>query len=162
MQTRTMTYTNVDIRRVAECFAADLAMLANRTAAKTQEWAREAAHDITLMAVHRCLDRVHIQLRNAPGRLVAVHEYKVRGDTGQLSGNLPGSNDWPRMPDGSLTVIVSYSNMDEAERLKKSGRLLHRWTPSKHSTDYNGMASKSARQYASNGYEWNRSSYVAA
>ena len=162
MSTQTMTYTNVDIRRVAERFTADLLMLVSRTGIMTPEWAREIAHDVTLMAVHRCLAGVHIQLRSPSNSLMAAHEYKVRPDTGELTGARPGGNDWPRTPGGDLTVIVSYSDENEAERLKKSGRLLQRWGPSSRSTDYCGMAHKSPRKYASNGYGWDRLSYVAA
>ena len=161
MQTQTMTYTNVDIRRVAECFAADLKMLASRTGAMTQKEADDTAYDVTLMAMHRCLVRVHIQLLDASGYLKAAHEYTVR-ENSDLHGSRPGGNDWPRMPEGNLVVIVSYSDRGKAEELKNGGQLRGKWTSSDLSTNYNGMSSESGRQYSSNGYSWDRSSYIAA
>lgn len=167
MHTRAMTYTNVDIRRVAECFTADLAMLASRTAALSQEKAKKLAHDVMLMAVHRCLAGVHIQLDDGHGRVVAAHEYKVKDFESQSLiynkvSEYPGGNNWPRMPDGRLVVIVSYSDGKAVERLKESGQLLINWSPSTRPTDYIGMRDGQGRRYSSNGYAWDRSSYVAA
>ena len=160
-QTTTYTYTNVDIRRVAECFAADLAMLAGRTGAMTLEKAHDTAHDVALMAVHRCLAAVHIQLRNASGELEAAHKYTVREESGQLSGARPGGNDWPRMPGGRLAVLVVYSDVGRGRQLESSRRLLLSWGPSEVDDNYDKMSPAPGRQYASNGYGWDRSSYVA-
>lgn len=162
MQTQTTTYTNVDIRRVTECFAADLAMLASRTGAMTLEKAHDTAHDVALMAVHRCLASAHIQLRNAYNQLEAAHKYTVREESGQLAGARPGGNDWPRMPGGSLAVLVSYSDVERGRQLESSGRLLLPWGPSDIDDDYDkNMSPVPGRQYASNGYGWDRSSYVS-
>ena len=62
MQTRTATYTKVDIRRVVECFHADLSMLVARTGTMTQQWADDVAHDIRVMSEHECVAVVHVQL----------------------------------------------------------------------------------------------------
>ena len=162
MQTQTMTYTNVDIRRVAECFAADLRMQAIRTGAMTQEKVDDMAYDVTLMAIHRCLARVHIQLLNTSGKLEAAHKYTVHENGDLQRSRRPGDNDWPRMPESKIVVVVSYSDMNKAQALKDSGQLRGNWTSSNLSTNYNGMSSESGRQYSSNGYGWDRSSYVAA
>ena len=165
MQTRTMTYTNVDIRRVAECFAADLAMLASRTGAMSSQKVRETAHDVTLMAVHECLAGVHIQLVDGNQRVVAAHEYKVHGiqpAASPWSSDYPGGNNWPRMPDGRLMVVVSYSDRSKVQQLKEGKSLLINWSPSNQPTRYPGMSDKGVRQYSSNGYKWDRTSYIAA
>ena len=167
--TRAHTHTKVDIRRVVECFAADLAMLASRTAGMSQEDAKKLAHDVMLMAVSDCLSGVHIQLDDGCGNVVAAHEYKVRDSESQKSpvygsSDYPGGNNWPRMLNGRLVVIVLYADLEVAERLKSSGRLLINWSATDRLINYAGagMRGEEGRRYSSNSYAWDRTSYVAA
>ena len=107
MQTRTATYTKVDIRRVVECFHADLSMLVARTGTMTQQWANEVAHDIRVLSEYECLAVVHVQLLDAYGRLMAAHKYDVLG-VGNWDQNRPGDNNWPSAPGGSIAIILYY------------------------------------------------------
>ncbi|MGI9249603.1 MAG: hypothetical protein ACR2PR_00150 [Pseudohongiellaceae bacterium] len=160
MATTTQTTTKVNIQKVGECFAADLSMLALRTRAMRQEQAANIAHDITLMAIYRCLDTVHVQLLNNFGNRMAAHVYKVEGE-GHWEKNRPGENNWPSTPSGYLDVTVFYSDLQVANELKKSGRLLNSWTRSDSNTDYAGMKPGQGRQYSSGSYGWTRKSYSA-
>ncbi len=159
MMTITQTYTKTDTRKVFENYQADLLMLAERTQAMDFEHAKKCAYDVSLMAQEGCLRRVHIQLYDSKGNLIKVHRYSVKKDI-LSDGQRPGGNRWPCKPDGSLCVIVEYSDRQKAEKLKKSGKLKVKWGPSSLSTDYSGMRSDGDRFYSSNNYGLWRDSFV--
>lgn len=159
MITGTATSTKTDIRRVFEKFSADLSMLVRRTGTMSLEWAGDVAYDVTLMAMSECLASVHVHLLDAHGRREKVHEYKVR--EGEVSNDQrPGGNDWPHSPSGRMVVIVTYSDKEGAERLKRSGSLIRNWGPSVQSTDYSGMHVDGQREYSVNAYGLSRKSYT--
>lgn len=159
MSTVTQTYTVTDIRTIFAMFQADLEMLALRTQAMPSDHAAKYAHDICLMAVAQCLVRVHVQLRDAHGNLVKVHRYSLQ--EGRVSDSQrPGGNRWPCLPDGTLSVIIEYSDDQRLEDLKRSGQLEMNWGPSYWSTNYSGMRSDGARLYSSNGYGLQRDSFA--
>ena len=159
MSTMTQTYTRTDIRKVFENFQADIQMLAVRTQAMDPDLAKDFAYDICLMAIEKCLRRVHIQLYDSYGRRVKVHRYSVAEDI-LSDSQRPGGNRWPCLPDGELHVIVEYSDTQKSEKLKKSGKLKIAWGPSSLSTDYSGMHSDGGRLYSSNGYGLQRETFV--
>ncbi len=159
MSTMTQTYTRTDIRKVFENFQADLQMLAVRTRAMELDHAQDCAHDVCLMAREECLTRVHIQLYDSFGSLVKVHRYSVEEDI-LSDSQRPGDNRWPCLPDGTLRVIVEYSDIQKSEDLKKSGKLKIPWGPSSLSTDYSGMHSNGGRLYSSNSYGLQRETFV--
>ena len=159
MSTVTQTYTRTDICKVFENFQADLEMLALRTQAMESGHARKYAQDVCLMAQERCLESVHIQLRDSNGRLVKAHRYSVEEGT-LSSSQRPGKNRWPCLPGGSLGVIVKYSDRQQAEQLKKSGKLLLCWSPSGLSTNYYGMQKDGDRSYSSNSYGLRRDTFT--
>lgn len=160
MNTGTRTWTETDVRKVFENLQADLQMLATRTQAMDLEHATKCAHDVCLMAVVNCLSRVHIQLYDSKGRLKKAHLYSV--EKAVLSDSQrPGGNRWPYIPDGSLRVIVEYSDSQTAEKLKNTGKLLLHWSPSGLAIDYAGMQRESNRLYTSNGYGLQRDTYVS-
>ena len=159
MSTLTQTYTKIDIRRVFENFQADLRMLALRTQAMELDHAKDCAEDIILMAQEQCLKYVHIQLRDSREKLVRVHRYSVK--EGVLSeSQRPGGNRWPCLPDGTLRVILIYSDRSKVNQLKKSGKLKINWSPSDLSTDYSRMRSDDNRLYSSNSYGLRRDTFV--
>ena len=161
MTTITQTYTITDIRKAFENFQADLQMLAIRTQAMTLNHAQECAHDILLMAQEKCLDCVHVQLRDSYGSLVRVHRYSV--EENMLSDSQrPGGNRWPCLPDARLRVVIEYPNSDaqKLERLKRSGSLKIDWGPTNLSTNYSTMQRDEARLYSSNSYGLRRDTFV--
>ena len=159
MNTGTRTWTQTDVRQVFENLQADLQMLAIRTQAMDLEHARKYAHDIFLMAYAECLKHVHIQLYNSLGYLQKAHRYSV-AEVVFSDSQRPGGNRWPCMPNGSLVVIVEYSDIPKAEKLKKSGNLHIPWSPSNLTTDYAGMRHDNNRTYTSNGYGLQRDTFV--
>ncbi len=159
MSTMTQTYTRTDIRKVFENFQADLQMLAVRTQAMESDHAQDCAHDVCLMAQEECLMRVHIQLYDSFGSLVKVHRYSVEEDI-LSDSQRPGDNRWPCLPDGTLRVIVEYSDRQKSEELKRSENLKIDWSPSSLSTDYSGMRSDGDRLYSSNSYGLQRETFV--
>ena len=160
MNTVTQTYTRTDVRKVFENFQADLQMLAVRTQAMELDHAQNCAYDICLMAQEECLRRVHIQLYDSSENLIKVHRYSVEGDI-LSDSQRPGGNRWPSLPDGSLCVILQYSDKKKAEKLKKSGKLKIHWSPTSLSTDYSGMRSDGGeRLYSSNSYGLRRDTFI--
>ena len=156
--TKTRTYTKTDIRQVWECFSADLLMLATRTQALDKEVVKPICHDIHLMAENRCLAEVHIQLFDCLHQRVKAHKYTISENISRANQR-PGANSWPRLPDGSLSVIVSYSDREKADKLKKSGQLKRKWTRSNLDTRYSDMSSDGERFYSSNNYGCSRKSF---
>ncbi len=159
MNTITRTYTRTDIRKVFENFQADLRMLAVRTQAMELDHAEKCAYDVCLMAQEQCLTRVHLQLYDATENLTKVHRYSVKEDIVSESER-PGDNRWPCLPDGSLCVIVEYSDRQTAEELKSSGKLKLGWSPSSLSTDYSEMQNDDGRLYSSSTYGLRRDTFV--
>ena len=161
MNTITRTHTTTDIRKVLEKFQADLQMLAVRTQAMTLDHAQKCAHDISLMAQEKCLEHVHVQLRDTYGHLIRVHRYSVKEDI-LSDSQRPGENRWPCVPDGTLCVLVDveYSDDQRLENLKRSGKLKLNWSTSFLSTNYSGMQNDGARLYSSNSYGWQRDTFV--
>ena len=155
----TQTYTRTDIRKVFERFQADLLMLAVRTQAMQLDYARKCSDDICLMAQEDCLTYVHIQLLDSYGNLVRAHRYAVKKDISSDSQR-PGMNRWPCLPNGTLEVVVTYSDKYKLDRLKNSGKLKLKWGRSFLSTNYYGMSNASTRLYTSNGYGLQRETFV--
>ena len=159
MSTITQTYTRTDIRKVFEMFLADLLMLASRTQAIEPKRANEYAYDISQMALANCLSSVHVHLYDVYGNLVRAYQYSIQ--IGILpNSQRPGGNRWPCLPDGSLHVIVTYSDTHKAEMLKKSGKLKIDWRPTDLSTDYSRMRNTGNRFYSSNDYGLRRDAFV--
>ena len=140
-------------------FRADLEMLALRTQAMSLGHAQQLAHDVALMAEVKCLRYIHVQLRDYYRNLVRVHQYTVQEDISSDSQR-PGANRWPCLPDGTLYVIIEYSDEQKLERLKRSGQLKTNWGPSYWSTNYSGMRSDGTRLYSSNSYGLRRDTFA--
>ena len=153
---RTETKT---INEVFESFKADLFMLAVRTQAMKINDVYKYDHDLVLMAKKKCLQSVHVQLRDLYGKLIKVHKYSIRENLISTSQR-PGENRWPCLPNGKLHVIITLSDNLEWERLKESGQFEFSWRLSSLSTDYSGMQEENSRFYSSNGYGLQRDTFV--
>lgn len=159
MSTMTQTYTRIDVRKVIEMLQADLEMLAVRTQAMELDHAYNCAYDITLMAQEECLEYVDIQLLDSQKNLVRAHRYTMKRNISSESQR-PGENRWPRLPDGTLRVILTYSDVNKVEELKRSGKLKVNWSPTDLSTDYSRMRNAGNRLYSSNSYGLRRDTFV--
>ena len=158
-QTDTKTDTKTDIRKVFECFTADLRMLAFRTQAMNPKDVDNYEHDILLMAEHECIKSVHIQLRDLYGNLVKVHKYSIQ-ESSLSTPQRPGQNNWPSLPSGKLWVIIVEEYPDKWKKLQQSGKLKIPWEQSSLSTDYTGMQNEGVRFYSSNSYGLERNTFV--
>lgn len=153
--TITQTYTKTDVRRVFESCMADIRMIAWRTAAIEEQDAKDTLADVQIMAEEGCLKTVHIQLCDRQGRIVKAHLYTATDGMG--SSDRPGGNQWPRMPEGEVRVIVSVEHDEAWDRAQK--RLRKNWGPSDHSTDYSGMSQTGTRTFSHGGYGLTRLSF---
>ena len=159
MNTSTQTYTQTDIRKVFECFKADLLMLALRTQAMDIKKVNDHAHDILLMAKNKCIKFVHIQLLDRDETIVKAHKYSIQ-ESSLSTPQRPGQNNWPSLPDGQLHVIVEECS-DSWKKLQVSGKFKISWGPSYLSTDYSGMQNEGVRFYSSNRYGLERNTFVS-
>ena len=158
MSTVTSTYTITDVRRVFEMFSADLRMLAIRTQAMDVDYAVKCAQDVETMAREDCLRFVDIQLLDSRASLAKAHRYSLAEGAPRCSQR-PGGNRWPCLPGGRLSVIVTFSDVNKANRVKASGILKLAWGPTDLSTDYSGMRCEDSRLYSSNSYGLRRESF---
>jgi len=158
--TRTRTYTKTDIQKVFECFDADLHMLAMNTGRMSSSHADEVVHDVLLLAEADCLSEVHIQLSDAYGKRLKSHKYSVQKNTVR-SSDRPGANQWPRVHGSRLNVILVYSDASKAQQIKRSGNLMLPWSASSASTTYSDMSPSGEKQFSSNGYGLQRTSFSA-
>lgn len=159
MYTKTRTYTITDVRIAFEMFSADLNMLAYRTQAMDPNIASDVADDVCTMAQINCLAKVHVQLRDASGNLVRVHQYSVEEGI-IFNTQRPGENRWPRLPDGTLSVIVTPLDKLKIDELEENKKLKRIWRSSNLSTDYSGMRNLGNRLYSSNSYGLRRTTYI--
>jgi HORMA domain-containing protein len=165
ISTYTDTYTAVDIRRVFDQFAADYDMAAQSTGLVADSHLASVIHDVKVLAEHEFLDGVDIVLRNATGKATMARKYQVSTDASLWTSNRPGNSMWPRTPDGSLRVVVSYSArwkaLSEASQTKfRSESLRLSWGASDIDTAYPGLNGTVDRHYASNAYGLRRTSYT--
>ncbi len=156
----TSTYTKTNVRKVFECFFADLEMLVLRTHAMDREELPKYRDDIYLMADEGCLSEIHLQLLDASEILVRANEYSVHKGTNQESSR-PGGNNWPCLPGGRLEVIIKLSDSQVYDRLVNTEKFKINWGPSSLCTNYSTMSCTERRQYVSAGYSLQRSSYYS-
>ena len=158
MNTYTRTYTRTDIQKVFERFNADLLMLAYRTQAMEIDLSSKICADILQMAYEECIERIDIQLLDIRGNLLRAHKYTIQRNR-ILNTHRPGGNNWPCLPSGSLDVIVFWSDLQRARKLKESGKLNLNWGPSNRLIEYNWMIKDNSRQYTSQNYGLERDSF---
>lgn len=159
MSTMTRTYTETDVDKVIEMLKADLEMLTVRTQAMELDHAYRCIYDITLMAKEESLEYVDIQLLDSQRNLVRAYRYTIKRNISTASQR-PGENRWPRLPDGTLRVIITPSDPRKIEELERSGKLKVNWGPTDLSTDYSRMQTAGSRLYSSNSYGLRRETFI--
>ena len=153
--TSTGTYTKTDVKRVLENCVADIRMIAWRTGAIDEQEARDVLDDVQIMAEEGCLKTIHVQLCDEYGRIVKAHLYKTTEVS--RASDRPGGNQWPRMPEGNVRILVNVANSDTWNNAKR--RLKRNWGPSTHSTDYSKLSQGNMRTFSHGGYGLTRQSY---
>lgn len=157
----TSSYTNVDVEKVVRRFGADLAMIAQSSAAITETKASQYAHDIELLAKKGYLRKVDLTLLDGLTELKAC-TYEVNEDADGLSMSRPGGVMWPRVTGAYLRVTLFYSDAyDDAAKERVRSQLEINWVPSTADTSHRTLTSQSNRDYASNGWGLQRVDYSA-
>lgn len=158
--TQTATYTVVDIRKTFGNFQADLSMIARRTGKMTPDKVDKFHHDVLVLAEGRYLRHVDITLVGALGTAIQASRYTVNADGSALTGDRPGSNDWPDIAGSELTVIVHYSEnwwgLDASQKQAVHNRQLLSWSTTTVDTSYSHLQQSTAQGYANKGYELNK------
>ena len=163
--TYTTTYTVADIKRVVDSFAADYDMIAQATGLETQNRVTDTVHDIKVLAEQEYVASLNIVLQDKSGSVIKARKYVVSTDASLWSSERPGNNLWPHVANGSLVVVVSYTqkwrNMSAAAKNEfRKNRLLIKWSPSEIDTNYPGLSGRVDRHYASNSYGMKRTTYT--
>jgi len=152
----TETYSIADIGKVIDCVAADLDMNAQSTALLTRDEARKCAADVKRMAQNGYLIEANIVLPDATGVVKRAAKYEVSTNASTLTAQRPGNNLWPRMPGGSLNLVVQYSqrwlNLTDAQRAAFIQTMATGLSPSNIDVSFPSLARTADRNYVSNGW----------
>lgn len=160
-ETTSYTYTVADIETVMRRFSADIVMIAQSSAAITEEKAREYAHDAEMLARNDYLKRIDVTLLSGGVEQRAAC-YDVNTSSGDLATSRPGGVLWPRVPSPYLRIILSYTGAyTTAAREVMRGKLKIAWTPTSVDTSHATLWSGGARDYVSNGWGLQRRDYAA-
>lgn len=150
------TYSVADIGKVIDCVAADLDMNAQSTALLTREEAKNCAADVKLMAQNGYLTEANIVLRDASGVVKKAAKYQVSTNGSTLTAQRPGNNLWPRMPGGSLNVVVQYTqkwlNLTDGQRTAFIRTMATGLSPSNIDVSFPSLTRTTDRNYVSNGW----------
>ena len=163
--TQTATFTNVDIRKVVENFAADFSMMSQATGLRTRESVAQVVYDLRVFAEYACLVGVTLILRDKHGvKLRAANSEVSESATGWVSEQ-PGNNLWPKTPGGSLFVLATMNsnwwNKTSAgkDAFLKNQSLNGTWDLTTEDNSLTGLTSSAGQKYASRGYGWERTNY---
>lgn len=159
----TRTFTVVDIRRVVDRFGADYDMIIQATGLRSQGHADDVIADVKAFAEAGYLARVDVVLQNARGQTVRAARYEVSKHAHGWTGDRPGGCLWPRLLDGCLSVVVSYTSGWWSLPTKAAflSSLRISWVPSDIDISYPGLSGIQDRRYTSNGYGMARTTFVA-
>lgn len=157
----TYTYTIADIETVVRRFTADLVMIAQSSGSITEAKAHQYAHDVELLAKNGYLKRVDLTLLSGTTEIMAT-QYTVNTAAGSFSMSRPGGVLWPRIPNATLRIILSYTDeYDPAARETLKGKLKIAWVPSAADTSHCTLTSTGGRDYASNAWGMQRKDFAA-
>lgn len=161
--TESGTYTAADIVKVADRFAADLAMIAQSTQKMSSVEVDEYVSDIKALAKASYLERISLVLFDANRDEIRARRYQVSTNAELWSSDRPGDNLWPQMAGGSLEVIVSYNAawhaLSESAKTDFKAGLKIPWSPSSIDVSFPGLTGTLGRRYASNAYGMQRTDF---
>jgi hypothetical protein len=159
--TDTETYTVADVETVVRRFTADLVMIAQSSGAITEAEARDYGHDIELLAKNGYLKSVDVTLFSG-GKEVNATKFTVNTAAGALTMSRPGGVKWPRVADPYLRIVLSYTaSYTDAAHQNMRSKLRIEWVSTTADTSHASLRSSGGRDYASNGYGFQRLDYAA-
>ncbi|MDN3586083.1 hypothetical protein QWY86_05355 [Pedobacter aquatilis] len=165
-QTRTLTYTVIDIRKTFEGFDADLRMIARRTGKWDTVQVDNVVHDILKLAEAKYLSAVNIVLlQESDGSVVRASKYTVNEDGKTQSTQRPGENDWTNIAYTSLAILTEYNlnwlalGSQGQQDFQVGNQFKINWSLSQIDTTFSHLSSQSGQLYASSGYELQKKNY---
>jgi hypothetical protein len=164
--TQTATFTNVDIRKVVENFAADFSMMSQATGLRTRESVSKVVYDLRVFAEYAYLVSVTLILKDKDGIKLRAALYEVSESATGWVSEQPGDNLWPRTPGGSLYVLATMNsnwwNKTSAgkETFLKNQSMNGTWDLTTEDNSLAGLISSAGQKYASRGYGWERTNYT--
>lgn len=163
--TQTATFTNADIRKVVENFAADFSMMSQATGLRTRESVSGVVYDLRVFAEFGYLVSVTLILRDKDRNKIRAAVYKVSESATGWVSEQPGNNLWPRTPGGSLFVLATMTDAwwNKAASSKQSfienQSLNSTWDLTTDDCSLSGLTSSAGQKYSSRGYGWERTNY---
>lgn len=159
--TSSSTYTTADVEKVITRFLTDLLMIADTTKAITQDKVRSYVRDIERLAKKGYLQKVDVTLLDFWGAELKAVVYDVDTDAGGLTSSRPGGVLWPHTPNGSVRIIVWYTDLYDSDAREQMKSVLETpWSPTSADTSHNNLAGASGRNYESNGYGMQRKDFT--
>lgn len=164
--TSTSTYTVVDIRKTFEGFSADFRMIAARTEKMSPTEVDNIVHDILQWAEAKYLDRVDVTLLDASNKPLRATVFTVDEQGKAQSSDRAGANNWPNIPNTTLTAIVIYNSAwrelpeEKQRQFKREKGFKMTWGKSLIDNSYSHLTKGSAQLYASKGYELKKENYI--
>jgi len=161
--TYTQSFTTVDVGKVLDCFAADFDGISQSTGLRTREDVNALSADVKLMASRGYLRDVSLCLVSAGGSTLRAAKYEVNTSAGVLTASRPGNHLWPYTPDGVLQVLVNntdtWKNLPEHPKEAFRQELNRAWSRSGIDTSFPALRGTADRNYVSNGFGLQRSTY---
>jgi hypothetical protein len=163
--TQTATFTNADIRKVVENFAADFSMMSQATGLRTRESVAEVVYDLRVFAEYAYLVSVTLILRDKDRNKILAALYEVSESATGWVSEQPGDNLWPRTPGGSLFVLATmnsgwWNKPSSGKQAFINNQSLHgTWDLTTEDNSLSGLTSRAGQKYASRGYGWERTNY---
>lgn len=152
----TETYSVADIEVVMRRVTADLIMIAASTKAITEAAARDYGHDIELLAKSGYLRKVDVTLLSYGVEQKATC-FAVNTESGDLTTSRPGGVLWPKVPNPTLRIVLSYTQAyDSTARAKMTPKLNINWVPSTADLSHPTLTASASRDYVSHGYGMQR------
>lgn len=156
----TYSYTTSDIEVVIRRFTADIVMIAQSSAAISEDTARAWAHDVEELSKRGYLKQVDITLLSN-GVEIQAAQYVVNTSAGDLTASRPGNAKWPRVATPHLRIVISYTaSYTPAAEAAMKGRLKINWTPTIDDISHRTLKASGGRDYASNGWGLQRKDFT--
>lgn len=159
--TASNTYTYLDIATVVKRFTADIVMIAQSSAAISEDKARQYAHDVEELSKNGYLKKVDLTLFDGSTEVRAT-QYTVNEASGDLTMSRPGNAMWPRVGNPRLRIILSFNksyNASAEEAMEK--KLKINWSPTDDDTSHSSLKSSGNRDYAKNGWGMQRQDFAS-
>lgn len=163
--TKTNTYTVLDIKKTFESCEADIRTIARRTNKWTMDYVDKVFHDVLKFAEKHYLYSVSITLINTTTNSPIRATKFIVNDLGDATGSERAgkNNDWPDTDNTALSIILSHTqqwkNLSYEEKEKFAKELKLSWGSTNINTNFPHLQQSDAQLYASNGYELQKKNF---